>query len=141
DYDSIVDRLVGAAAFQRAVDVLTEWKSKFPDSPKARQIDAAIFRNLYSLRANPQARAHAEAFLKAYPDDSEARAAEITLFRLDVREGNNAGVERRGRAIFEGEIQGTTLAERQAAGRLLAEYLVSIGQGGKALRFFNRADA
>ena len=138
DYDAIVDRLAGAAAFQRAVDVLNEWRTNFPDSLKARQIDAAIVQNLYLLRANVRARARAEAFLKAYPDSAQAHTVAITLYRLDVREGKDADVERRGRAIVNGGVEGTTLEDRQSAARLLAEYLVSIGQPGKALGVYDQ---
>ena len=137
DYDLIVDRLVGAAAFQRAVETLNAWKTEFPASTKAREIDAAIVQHLYSLRANDRARAQAEAFLKAYPNSTEAHTVAVTLFRLDVREGNTAGVERRGRAILNGQVKGATLADRQGAARLLAEYLVSVGQSGKALGIYD----
>jgi soluble lytic murein transglycosylase len=138
DYDAIVDRLVGAAAFLRAVDVQNEWRTNFPESPKARQIDAAIVQNLYLLRANVRARAQAEAFLKAYPDSAQAHSIAVILFRLDVREGKDADVERRGRAIIDGGVEGATLEERQSAARLLAEYLVSIGQPGKALGVYDQ---
>src|SRR6185369_1466062 len=123
DYDAIVDRLAGAAAFQRAVDVLNEWRTNFPASLKARQIDAAIVQNLYLLRANARARAQAEAFLKSYPESAEAHKVAVTLFRLDVREGKDVDVERRGRAIMGGSVDGATLEDRQGAARLLAEYL------------------
>jgi soluble lytic murein transglycosylase len=138
DYDAIVDRLVGVAAFQRAVDALSEWKTNFPSTPKARQIDSAIVQNLYSLRANDRARAQADAFLRSYPESAEAHTVAITLFRLDVREGNNAEVERRGRAIIGGDVDGVTLPERQSAARLLAEYLVSVGEPGKALGVYDQ---
>ena len=55
---------------------------------------------LYSLRANDEARAHAQTFLKQYPDSSAAHDVFITVFRLDVREGRTADVEKRGRAIM-----------------------------------------
>ena len=138
DYDAIVDRLSGAAAFQRAVDVLNEWRTNFPESLKARQIDAAIVQNLYLLRANARARAQADAFMKSYPESAEAHNVAVTLFRLDVREGKDADVERRGRAIMGGRVEGATLEDRQGAARLLAEYLVSIGEPGKALGVYDQ---
>ena len=54
-----------------------------------------------------------------------------------MREGRSADVEKRGRAIMSGEIAGTTLSDRQGAARLLAEYLVSIGQPAKALGVYS----
>ena len=54
-----------------------------------------------------------------------------------MREGRSADVEKRGRAIMSGEIAGTTLSDRQGAARLLAEYLVSIGQPTKALGVYS----
>ena len=138
DYDAIADRLDGVAAFQRAGDVLTEWKANFPDSTKGPQIEATIVRNLYSLRSNDAARARAEIFLKQFPESPEAPAVFVTLFRLDVREGKDAETDRRGRAILSGQVKGTTLSDRQSAGRLLAEYLVSVGQPTRALSVYDQ---
>jgi soluble lytic murein transglycosylase len=138
DYDSIVDRLAGVAAFRRAVDMLAEWKANFPATLRRRQIDAAIVERLYSLRANDEARAQAEWFLKEYPDSTEAHNVAITLFRLDAREGKSLDVERRGRAIIAGQVQGTSLGDRQGAARLLAEYLVSSGQPLRGLGVYDQ---
>jgi len=140
DYDAIVDRLVGVAAFRRAVDMQIEWLTRFPDSIRRLNVESAIVQNLYSLRANGEARDRAAAFLKKYADSPANDAAHdviITLFRLDVREGRTADVEKRGRAIFSGQVAGTTLSDRQSAARLLAEYLVSVGQPAKALGIYD----
>lgn len=140
DYDSIVDRLSSAAAFRRAVDALTEWQTKFPESPRTRHIEAAIVENLYSLRANADARARAELFLKAHPNSAEAASMFLTLFRLDVREGRNEDVERRGLAILREQVVGASLDQRLSAGRLLAEYLLSIGQASRAIGVYDQLD-
>ncbi len=137
DYDSIVDRLAGVAAFRRAVDMQAEWLKTFPGSARREDIEAARVSYLYSARANDDARFHAHTFLKEHPDSERAHDVFITLFRLDVREGRSEDVEKRGRAIMGGEIAGTTLSDRQGAGRLLAEYLVSIGQPTKALGVYS----
>lgn len=146
DFDAIADRLAGVAAFRRAVDVLIEWRTNFPESLRRTGIDAAIVQHLYSLRANDEARARAESFLKEYPDSSQAQLVFITLFRLDVREGRTTDVEKRGRAILAGEafsgncctgMKGAPLGDRQSAARLLAEYLVSVGQPAKALGVYD----
>ena len=57
DYDAIVDRLAGVAAFRRAVDMQAEWLKSFPDSPRREEIESARVQHLYSLRANDEARA------------------------------------------------------------------------------------
>ena len=137
DYDAIVDRLAGVAAFRRAVDLQAEWLKSFPNTSRREEIESARVSYLYSARANDDARFHAHNFLKEHPDSERAHDASITLFRLDVREGRSEDVEKRGRAIMGGEIAGTTLSDRQAAGRLLAEYLVSIGQPTKALGVYS----
>ena len=67
DYEAIVDRLVGVAAFRRAVDMQIEWLTSFPDSIRRLNVESAIVQNLYSLRANGEARDRAAAFLKKYP--------------------------------------------------------------------------
>jgi soluble lytic murein transglycosylase len=138
DYEAIVDRLADVAAFRRAVEVQAEWVKGFPTSVQLTKIEASAVQHLYSLRANSEARARGDAFLKQRPDSPEAHDVFITLFRLDVREGRTADVEKRGRAIVAGQIQGTTLADRQGAARLLAEYLVSVGQPVRALGVYDQ---
>ncbi|HET9466915.1 MAG TPA: lytic transglycosylase domain-containing protein [Vicinamibacterales bacterium] len=137
DYEEIVARLAGVAAFRRAVDMQVEWLKAFPDTSERKDIEASMVQHLYSLRANDDARYRAHAFLKAYSDTEEAADVFVTLFRLDVREGRTADVEKRGRALMGGEIAGATLSDRQGAARLLAEYLVSVGQPAKALGVYN----
>lgn len=132
DYDAIVDRLARVAAFRRAVDMELEWLTRYPDSSRKVEVEAAIVQHLYSLRANEEGRTRAEAFLKQHPDSDEAHEVAIVLFRLDVREGRTSDVEARGRAILSGDVAGVELSDRQAAGRLLAEYLVSVGAPAKA---------
>jgi soluble lytic murein transglycosylase-like protein len=137
DYDIIVDRLSGVAAFRRAVDLQAEWLKNFPAASRREEIESARVQYLYSLRANDEARLRANTFLKEHPDSAETGAIIVTLFRLDVREGRSADVEKRGRTIMSGEITGTKLSDRQGAARLLAEYLVSIGQPTKALGVYS----
>ena len=137
DYDAIVDRLASIAAFRRAVDMQAEWLKSFPESPQREQIESTRVRYLYSLRANSEARTRAHAYLNEHPDSAAGGDVFITLFRLDVREGRSSDVEKRGRAIMSGAIAGTTLSDRQGAARLLAEYLVSIGQPSKALGVYS----
>ena len=136
-YDSMASRLAGVAAFRRAVEVRDAWLKAFPDTPRKAEIQAAVITNLYSLRANREARSRAADFLKAHGSSAHAHDVVITLFRLDVREGETAEVERRGRAIMSGAVTGTNLDDRQGAARLLAEYLTSIGQPAKALPVYD----
>jgi soluble lytic murein transglycosylase len=136
DYDAIVDRLAGVAAFRRAVDMQAEWLSRFPGSTDREKIESTRVQYLYSSRANDEARSHALAFLKEHPDSARAGDVFVTLFRLDVREGRSADVEKRGRALMGGSVDGVNLAERQSAARLLAEYLVSVGQPSKAVAVY-----
>ena len=138
DYDSIVDRLAGVAAFRRAVDMQTEWLKMFPASLRRLQIESARVQHLYSLRANDEARAEAARFLTQHRNTPEARDVVITIFRLDAREGRTADVEWGGRTIMNGKVTGATLNDRQGAARLLAEYLVSVGQPLKALAVYDQ---
>ena len=116
DFESIVDRLAGVAAFRRAVDMQAEWLKSFPATPHREEIESAMVGHLYSLRANDEARARAADFLKQYPASIETGSVFITLFRLDVREGRSADVEKRGRAIMAGGIDGTTLRSLEDLG-------------------------
>jgi soluble lytic murein transglycosylase len=138
EFAAMVDRLVDVAAFRRAVDMELAWMKAFPGSLRRAQIESSIVTHLYSLRANAEARERGEAFLKQNADNPEAHDVYITLFRLDVREGRTVEVERRGRAILAGSVPGVALGDRQAAARLLAEYLVSVGQAPKAVTVYNQ---
>jgi len=132
DYQAIVSRLVDVAAFRRAVDTQAEWLERFPDTAQREAVEAAMVVNLYALRANDEARKRALSFLKQRPDSLHAHDVVITLFRLHVREGRTADVETLGRAITNGDVAGAAIDDRRSAARLLAEYLVSIGQPAKA---------
>ncbi len=138
DYDAIADRLTSLAAFRRSVDVLKEWRTSFPDTTQGAQLDYAILQNLYTLRANDEARQFAESVIKTYGEGPEAAWATRTLLSLDVREGKTADVERRGSAILAREVKGATLDQRQGAGRQLAEYRLSLGQASRAARVFDQ---
>jgi soluble lytic murein transglycosylase len=137
DYEVIADRLTGVAAFRRAVDVLSEWHQRFSDSARSDYIELSIIQNLYALRANDEARLHAEAFLKEHAAGAETASSFRTLFSLDVREGKTPDVERRGMALLHSQVKGVSLDQRRAVGRLLAEYLVSIGQPSRAVPVYD----
>jgi peptidoglycan lytic transglycosylase len=136
DYETISERLTNLAAFRRSVNVLTEWRTKFPDSAHRDDIDIAIIQNLYSLRANADARAYAEEFVKTHESTPKGASAFRTILSLDVREGNAEEVERRGFAILRGEVRGATLELRRGAGRQLAEFLLGVGNPAKAFQAF-----
>jgi len=138
DYQAIVDRLAGVAAFRRAVEMQTEWLKTYPKTTRRIAIEAAMVKNLYSLRANDEARVAAARFLAQFRNSDEAHEVIITIFHLDVREGRTADAEWGGRTILTGKVPGVTLSDRQGAARLLAEYLVSIGEPVKALVIYDQ---
>jgi soluble lytic murein transglycosylase len=137
DYDAIADRLTTAAAFRRSIDLLMEWRASFPNTAHDAEIDRAILQNLYSLRANDEARKVAAEIIRKNGDGPESASATRTLVSLDVREGKGADVERRGFAMLRGEVAGSTLNQRLAVGRQLAEYLLGSGQAGRAMTVFD----
>jgi peptidoglycan lytic transglycosylase len=138
DYEVIADRLSNVAAFRRSVDVLKEWRAAFPDTTRGAEINYAITQSLYSLRANDEARQFAESLIKKEGDGPQSAAAARTLLSLEVREGKTSEVVRRGFAILRGEVAGSTLEQRQSAGRQLGEYLLSSGQAARAVSVFDQ---
>ncbi len=138
DYDAITSRLMSMAAFRRAIDLLAEWQTRFPASAKGADVDRRILQSLYSLRANDEARAYAQSIIKKRGPGPEAAAAYRTVFSLDVREGDSDAVERRGFALLDGEVPGASRELRRAAGRQLAEYLVSVGRYQRGLQAYSR---
>ena len=137
DYETIADRLQSVAAFKRAIAVLEEWRRRFPNTTHDAQIDNDILQSLYALRDNDAARKQAERIVAARAGTIDGAAAARTLFSLDVREGKTADVERRGFALLRGEVPGSSLEQRRAAGRLLAEYLVSVGRPARGLEAYS----
>ena len=137
EYETIAERLRGIAAFRRAVDVLEEWRQVFRQTNAAERIESDIIENLYSLRANEVARARAEQFLEERPDSSEAPSVQIVRFRLDVREGKTEDVKSRGLAIRRDSTGRFRLADQRSVARLLAEYLVSVGEANEALPVYD----
>ena len=137
DYLAIANRLRAAADFRQATDVLAEWRNAYPDTSNLARIDAAIIDNLYNMRANVEARARCALFLDRYPASPEAPAVLITQFRLDVREGRTASAKERGLAIWRGHVKDVALDDRRGAARLLAEYLVSVGEARDGLAVYD----
>lgn len=135
-YRALVDRLLNRSLFSDAMSVLEEWKAAFPGS--ARRVDALVVDALYRARLNAEARSRAAAFLAQYPDDGLAADVRVLVFRLDVREGRTQDVRTRGDALWTGRVPGIPQSDRLELGRLLAAYLVSIGEVDEGLSVYRR---
>ena len=136
EYRALVGRLLDRSLFADAISVLEEWKAAFPAS--ARRADARLVDALYRARMNAEARDRALAFLERYPDDSLAADVRVLVFRLDVREGRTADVRLRGEALWSRTVPGISTTERLELGRLLAAYLVSVGEVDDGLAVYRR---
>jgi soluble lytic murein transglycosylase len=137
DYQTIAERLSAGTDFQQAITVLTEWREAYPDTLSLARIDAAIIENLYDMRANVEASARCALFLDRHPTGPEAAAVRITQFRLDVREGRTASARARGLAIWRSQLKDVTPDDRRSVARLLAEYLVSVGEAKDGLTVYD----
>lgn len=126
NYQALTDRLRNFSAYDDALAMLKDWALAYPAS--AERIEALIVDTLYRARRDDEADARAADFLSAYPDSPQVADIRVLQYRLDVREGRTAGVRSRGRALWTGEVPGVSLADRLSLGRLLAAYLVSIGE-------------
>ena len=136
DYRRLADRLRNASLFDDAVMVLGDWKRTYPAStPEIQALTADTF---YRARANSEARAEADKFLELYPAHPQASDVHVLQYRLDVREGRTDGVRARGRALWLGDIPGVPLDDRLSLGRLLAAYLVSVGELAEGLDIYDR---
>ena len=135
EYRSLSGRLANAARYRESNQVLDEWAASYPASRGRDEIEAAAILNLYNLRDNDQAMARGDAFVARHPDSPAVSAVRLTQFRLEVREGRTEQARRRGMAYWQGDVRGASLVDRQSAARLLAAYLVSVGDaaGGLAL--------
>lgn len=136
DYRRLADRLRNASLFDDAVTVLEDWKRAYPASTP--EVQALMADTFYRARANSEARAEADKFLESYPTHPQAPDVHVLQYRLDVREGRTDGVRARGRALWLGDIPGVLLEDRLSLGRLLAAYLVSIGELDEGMDVYDR---
>lgn len=135
-YQSLIDRLLNFSAYDDALAVLDDWKRAYPAS--ASRIEALGVDTLYRARKDDHADARAAAFLEKYPDSPRAPDIRVLQYRLDIREGRTASARARGRALWKGQEPGLSLADRLSLGRLLAAYLVSVGQVDEGLDIYQQ---
>lgn len=136
EYQMLTDRLRNLSAYDGALGVLQEWKQTSPAS--AARVDALIVDTLYRARLDDEADAKAAAFLKTYPDSPHVPDIRVLQFRLDIREGRTPGVRSRGGDLWKGRVPGISLEDRLGLGRLLAAYLVGIGEVSEGLEVYQQ---
>jgi soluble lytic murein transglycosylase-like protein len=130
-------RLSAATAFRPAIEVLGQWRTAYPDSAELASIDADIIENLYNARANVEARARCSLYLDRYPAGPRAGEVRVTQFRIEIREGRTAVAKSLGLAIWRGPAASVPADDRRSVARLLAEYLVSVGQPEDAIPIYD----
>ncbi len=133
-YRTLANRLLDLSRFDETLEVLEEWRRAFPQSVAS--AEAQTIDTLYRARRDAEARARAEAYLARHPDSPQAVDVRVILYRLDVREGRTADVRARGEALWTGRVPGVVPADRLSLGRLLAAYLVSVGELDEGLRVY-----
>lgn len=136
EYQSLTDRLLGFSAYDETLAMLDEWRRAYPAS--ASRIDALVVDTLYRARKDDQADARAAAFLEKHPDSPRVPDIRVLQYRLDIREGRTASARSRGRALWTGKVPGISLSDRFSLGRLLAAYLVSVGQLDEGLDLYRQ---
>lgn len=136
EYQALTERLRDASAYDGARAVLEDWKKAYPSS--ALRVEALVVDTLYRARSNEEARSRANAFLAEHPDSPQVPDVRILQYRLDVREGRTDGVRSRGQALWTGQVAGVSPADRLSLGRLLAAYLVSVGQVAEGLDVYQQ---
>jgi soluble lytic murein transglycosylase len=136
EYRRLAERLRNASLFDDAISVLEDWKRAYPES--AAEVQALAADTFYRARQDSEARTEADKFLERYPTHRQAPDVHILQYRLDVREGRTDDVRARGRALWLGQIPGIPLDDRLSLGRLLAAYLVSVGELSEGLDIYER---
>ena len=133
-YHAVADRLRNRSMFDAALAVLDDWRQAYPAS--AVRAEALSIDTLYRARSNAEARARAAAFLDRHPESALGPDVRVLLYRLDVREGRTANVRTRGQALWTGGVPGISPSDRLDLGRLLAAYLVSVGEVEEGLEVY-----
>ena len=127
EYRMLVRRLRNASRHQTALALLDEWSKSYPSTSRPDLIDAERVTTLYAQRANTEAVATAERFYDRFPNSALHPNVRLTDFRLAVRMGDVDRARRTGLALWQGRVRGSGNQERRNAARLLAPFLVSVG--------------
>jgi soluble lytic murein transglycosylase len=137
-YASLVARLNGRTRYQPALALLEEWAASPAAAGRAEEIANTRVATLYAMRADAEAMAAANQFLHTYPESRFVPDVRTIQFRLDVREQRTRSVKSRGLALWLGHVPGVSRADRFSLGRLLAAYLVSVGEVSQGLSLYHR---
>jgi len=137
-YRAIVDRLSTQTSYHEALRMLDEWAAAYPRSDRAAEITSLRVTVLYEMRADARATTAADRFLRDYPSSPFAAGVRVILFRIAVREGRTASVRARGLALWLGRVRGVSPGDRFSLGRLLAAYLVGVGDVREGLSIYRR---
>jgi soluble lytic murein transglycosylase len=120
-------RLRQVAGFSSAIAVLEEWRRIDPAADQQGALEASIVENLFDLRSNAEARTRALGLIERNPPGDVVPAMQVMVFRVDVREGRTPSARARGLDLWRGKIPGASDEQRRFTARLLAAYLVSVG--------------
>ncbi|HVB38928.1 MAG TPA: transglycosylase SLT domain-containing protein [Vicinamibacterales bacterium] len=137
-YAALAGQLSGDVRYQAAIDLLDEWAARYPGTDRADEIDSLRAGVLFAQRADDKAMAAATRFLRDHPHSRFEPDVRTVQFRLDVREQRTASVVTRGRALWLGRVPGVKREDRFSLGRLLAAYLVGVGQVKQGLSMYRR---
>lgn len=137
-YASLVARLNGRTRYQAALALVDEWAASSAAAGQAEEIANTRIATLYAMRADAEAMTAANRFLETYPDSRFIPDVQTVQFRVDVREQRTRSVKSRGLALWLGRVPGVSPADRFSLGRLLAAYLVSVGEVSQGLSMYHR---
>ena len=135
-YHELVRRLRNAARYGPALNLIEEWRERYPGTARPDRIDAERIATLYAQRANAAAAAACDRFPEDHPESGLAAGIRLTAFRLAVRMGDTARARRLGLALWEGRVPGATTDQRRDAALLLAAYLVAVGDVSGGLEIY-----
>jgi soluble lytic murein transglycosylase-like protein len=123
------------ARFHDAIQILDGCTSRDSASASAPAMAFEIVNDYYLLRDDRHAQERARAFLAAFPASKLVGGVRSIQQRIAVRQGATAEVRALGLALWRDQSTVVSAAERRTAARLLAAYLVSIGDldGGLAV--------
>ena len=136
EYQALVRRLRSASRHQAALALNEEWRTAYPASRRLDRIEAERIATLYTQRDNAAAGEAAAGFYETFGSSPLVPDIRLTDFRLAVRMGDTERARRTGLDLWAGRIPGASATQRQAAARLLAPYLVAVGEVGNGLDLY-----
>lgn len=135
EYRTMSERLISRAAYTLALELLSEWQQRYPESSSQDRISFLRLSILRHEREDEAAYKAGTDFLQTFKKSKLGSSVRLQQLVLLQRLGSTDELRRQALAIWNGET-GDSKRERRNAAMLLAAYLVSSGHAEEGLLLY-----